>query len=270
MNTLPAHRGRRNAIVSVAAYAVFTGAIALFLLDVPEPSQAQVPAAPAPTVNNLRAFSNAAEGTPPPPWRVVGLPGSKKPQTEFDIVQLGTDKVLRVRADRSYANLSHALSPQAPGHMLRWRWRLDQPVASADLRTRNGDDTPIKVCALFDLPLESMGFIDRNLLRLARKASGEYLPGATLCYVWDQKLPVGSELPNAFTRRLRYVVLNSASTPLQTWVSHARDLRADFLRSFGSESSTVPPLLAIAVGADADNTAESSLAYVGDVSLMEQ
>lgn len=230
------------------------------------PAQAQAPA----TATTLRAFSTAPEGNPPAPWRVVGLPGSKKPQTDFDIVQLGGTKVLRVEADRSYANLTHALAPQTSGHILRWRWRLDQPVAGANLRTKNGDDTPIKVCALFDLPLESLGFVERNLLRLARNASGEHLPGATLCYVWDQKLPVGTELPNAFTRRLRYVVLNSSTTPLQTWVSHKRDLDADFLRSFGHESPTVPPLLAIAVGADADNTFETSRAYVGDVSLMEQ
>jgi hypothetical protein len=218
----------------------------------------------------IQAFSTAPAGAPPAPWRVVGLPGSKKPRTEFDIVQLGSERVLRVRADHSYANLSHKLAVTNTAHTLRWRWRLEQPVTGADLRTRNGDDTPVKVCALFDLPLEKLGFVDRNILRLARTASGEYLPGATLCYVWDQKLVVDTELPNAFTRRMHYLVLNSASTPLQKWVSHTRDLRADFLRSFGAESSTVPPLLAILVGADADNTAESSLAYVGDVSLMEQ
>jgi len=126
------------------------------------------------------------------------------------------------------------------------------------------------VCALFDMPTDKLGFIDRNLLKLARSVSGEHLPAATLCYVWDQKLAVGTELPNAFTRRMHYLVLNSADTPVQSWVSHVRDLHADFLHSFGQESSTVPPLLAIVVGADADNTAESSLAYVGDLSLMEQ
>jgi hypothetical protein len=218
----------------------------------------------------IQSFSEAPPGPPPAPWRVVGLPGSKKPLTEFAIVQLGTERVLRVRADRSYANLSHALAATNTAYTLRWRWRLDQPVAGADLRTKNGDDTPIKVCALFDLPLEKLGFVERNILRLARTASGEYLPGATLCYVWDQKLAVGTGLPNAFTRRMRYLVLNSASTPLQQWASHARDLRVDFLLSFGAESTTVPPLLAILVGADADNTAESSLAYVSDISLMEQ
>lgn len=219
----------------------------------------------------LSAFSSAAEGPPPAPWRVVGLPGnSQKPLTQFDVVQLGPDKVLRVRADRSYGNLTHALAPRTEGHILRWRWRLDQPLADADLRIKSGDDTPVKVCALFDLPLDRLGFVERNLLRLARGASGEYLPGATLCYVWDQKLAVDTELPNAFTRRIRYQILNSADTSLKQWVSHKRDLHADFLRSFGAESSTVPPLLAIVVGADADNTAGASLAYVGDLSLVEQ
>jgi len=218
----------------------------------------------------LRAFSSAPEGPPPEPWRVVGLPGISKPLTQFDVVQMGPDKVLRVRAERSYGNLTHPLSPPAVAAVLRWRWRLDQALAGADLRIKKGDDTPIKVCALFDMPLDKIGFFERNLLRLARRASGEYLPGATLCYVWDQKLAAGTELPNAFTRRMHYLVLNSASTPLQQWVTHTRDLRADFLRSFGAESDTVPPLLAIVVGADADNTAGSSLAYVGDVSLMEQ
>jgi hypothetical protein len=233
------------------------------------PAQTAVPASPT-AAPALRAFSSAPEGAPPAPWRVVGLLASKKPLTEFDVVNLGGERVLRVHADRSYANLSHRLPPNTVATRLHWRWRLDQPLANADLRTKSGDDTPIKVCALFDLPLEALDFMERSVLRLTRAALGEHLPAATLCYVWDQKLPVDTELPNAFTRRIHYLVLNSASTPLQTWVSHTRDLRADFLRSFGHESSTVPPLLAVAVGADADNTAESSLAYVGDLALVEQ
>lgn len=218
----------------------------------------------------LPAFSSAADGTPPAPWRVVGLPGGKTPLTRFDVVLQDNQKVLRIRADKSYGNLSYTFATPAVAGVLRWRWRLDQPVADADLRLKKGDDTPVKVCALFDMPLENIRFVERNLLRVARLASGEYLPGATLCYVWDQKLAIGTELPNAFTRRMRYLVLNSGGSPLQQWVTHTRDLRADFLRAFGEETDTVPPLLDIVVGADADNTGGSSLAYVGDLTLMEQ
>lgn len=255
------------AIQLIVRYAILLGASGMFCIGQSAETNVQTV---SPDVGKLAQFSTAAEGTPPPPWRVVGLPGSKKPLTQFDVFLLGTDKVLRVRADHSYGNLTHNLAPQTVGHVLHWRWRVDQPVAGADLNTKNGDDTPVKVCALFDMPTDKLGFLDRSLLGLARKVSGEHLPAATLCYVWDQKLAVGTELPNAFTRRMHYLVLNSADTPLHSWASHTRDLRADFLHSFGNESSTVPPLLAIAVGADADNTAESSLAFVGDLSLMEQ
>ena len=42
---------------------------------------------------------------------------------------------------------------------------------------------------------------------------------------------------------------------------------ADFLQLFGDETSTVPPVVAIVVGADADNTAGTSLGYIGDLTL---
>ncbi|MBK5206257.1 MAG: DUF3047 domain-containing protein [Polaromonas sp.] len=34
------------------------------------------------------------------------------------------------------------------------RWRLDQPLTGANLRSREGDDSPLKVCALFSTPIE--------------------------------------------------------------------------------------------------------------------
>lgn len=269
---MSAVKAKSVATYLIAGNALFTRATALIFICLPVRMQAEE--APAIHVSAaVQAFSSAAEGVPPAPWRVVGLPGNtRKPLTQFDIVQLAGEKVLRVHADHSYANLTHDLmtDKHKGHHMLSWRWRLDKPVVDADLHHKSGDDTPIKVCALFDLPLDHLSFVERNLLRLARSATGEHLPGATLCYVWDQKLPTGSELPSAFTKRIRYQVLDSSNGPLQHWVSHSRDLNADFLHSFGSESGTVPPLLAIVVGADADNTGGSSLAYVGDVSLVEQ
>ena len=236
-----------------------------------------VQAAPDPASTAVAAvitpFSGAAAAALPPPWRFVGLPGNKVPPAQIDIFALGSDRVLRLRTDRSYGTASHALPPKTPAGALTWRWRLDQPIEAADLRKKEGDDAALKVCAMFDMPLDRLGFVERNVLRLARSASGEYLPAATLCYVWDHKLPVGTELANAYTKRVRFVVVDSATnpskpaSPLQQWVSHTRDLRADFLKAFGAETDTVPPLLAIVVGADSDNTGQSSLGYVGDISL---
>ncbi|MBA3594747.1 MAG: DUF3047 domain-containing protein [Polaromonas sp.] len=217
----------------------------------------------------LTAFSSATGMQPPQPWRVVGVPGGKIPLTTYALVELDGRKVLRVEADKSYGNLVHDLSAAVPedGLRLRWRWRLDEALRGADLRRREGDDSALKVCALFDMPLSGIGLIERNLLRLARAASGEKLPSATLCYVWDSTLAPGTLLANAYTARVRFIVLDSGEQRLGQWVTHSRDLGADFRRAFGEESNGVPPLQAVLVGADADNTGGRSLGHVGDVTL---
>jgi hypothetical protein len=225
---------------------------------------------PPASAQTLTPWSNASGDKPAPPWRVVGLPKTGKLLTRFDLVTLDGTQVLRISADNAYANLVHELPAVTvgPGSTLRWRWRLDEPLPLADLTRKSGDDAPVKVCALFDLPLAQLGLIERNFLRLARSVSHDYLPAATLCYVWDNKLAVGSELPNAFTRRVRYVVLDSGTAQLKKWVTHERNLHADFLRAFGHESEgQVPPLMAILVGADSDTTDGNSLAYASDLVL---
>lgn len=219
------------------------------------------------------AMAGIAGALPSGNWQVVGIPGGKIPPTRFDAATLDGQPVLRVQADKSYANLTYNLTPSlnpANAGILRWRWRLDQPVAGADLRRKEGDDAAIKVCAFFDFPLDKLPFFERTLLRIARATTGQYLPSATLCYVWDPKLVVGTELPNAYTQQVRYWVLDAASSPLKNWVSHQRDIRADFVRSFGGDAASVPKLLGIGIGADADNTGGASLAYLDSLTLMEQ
>jgi hypothetical protein len=217
----------------------------------------------------LAPFSSSSGEQPPAPWRVVGVPGGKIPLTIYSIADMDGRKVLRVETSKSYGNLVHDLSAvlAEAGSRLRWRWRLDEPLRGADLRRREGDDSPLKVCALFDMPLAKLGLIERNVLRLARAASGEKLPSATLCYVWDSALATGTLLANAYTARVRIMVVNSGEQRLGQWVSHERDLAADFQRAFGEESDTLPPLQAVLVGGDADNTGGRSLGWVGDVTL---
>jgi hypothetical protein len=205
----------------------------------------------------------------PSAWRVVGVPGGKIPLTSFAMTELEGLRVLRVEATKSYGNLVHNLPLPTPGlgTRLSWRWRLDEGLPLADLSVKQGDDSPLKVCALFELPLDKLGLIERNLLRIARAASAEKLPSATLCCVWDSKLKADTLLPNAYTNRVRLIVVSGSEHPLRQWSSHSRDLEVDFRRAFGAESESLPPLLAILVGGDADNTSGRSLGYVSELRL---
>ncbi len=206
--------------------------------------------------------------TPPPPaWQLRGLPQQKAPFTRFSRIELDGQPVLRVQADASYGYLVHAWPIGTAGRWLSWRWRVDEFNALADLRTRDGDDAALKVCVMFDLPLQAVPFTERQLLRLARARSGEALPAATLCYVWDERLPGGTLLDNPYSRRVRWIVLRGAGSDVSIWHGERRDVQADFQRAFGDESRSVPAITAIAVGADADNTRGRSLAYLSGLRL---
>ena len=222
----------------------------------------------------LPPFSASESAVPAAPWRIAGLPVQGKaavPVTRFDITPVDGRKVLRVQTDGSYGNLVHALPgvKLAPAAQLRWRWSLDQPLTNADLRQRRSDDSPLKVCLLFDMPTARLSLVDRSMLSLARSVSGEKLPSATLCYVWDHALPAGTLLANAYTSRVRMLVLDSGDKRLGQWVSHQRDVAADFKQAFGRENGSdgLPALEGILVGADSDNAGGQSLAYVGDITL---
>ena len=123
------------------------------------------------------------------------------------------------------------------------------------------------MCLLFDLPAASISLVDRSVLAMARSVSGEKLPSATLCYVWDHLIPAGTLLNNAYTSRVRMLVLSSGDKSLGQWASHERDVAADFKLAFGRESEILPRLDGVLVGADSDNAGGQSLGYVGDVTL---
>lgn len=217
----------------------------------------------------LMPLASTSGTTPPTPWRAAGLPPDKAPLARFDVVNIDGVRALRLQTDSSYGTLVHEISDRTSvaDATLKWRWRLDQPLAKADLRKKDGDDAALKVCVMYDMPLAQVPFVERNLLRLARSVSKELLPTATVCYVWDPALSPGTVLPNAYSRRVRYLITDGPEAAIGQWQTRERQTGADFIQLFGDESAVVPRILAVVVGADADNTAGSSLGYITDLTL---
>jgi Protein of unknown function (DUF3047) len=215
------------------------------------------------------SWSSAAAGSPPAPWVIVGLPQRfAKPITQFDVVELEGQQTLRVRADKSWGTVVHPISEIAkPSTLLKWRWRLEQPLAKSDIHSKATEDSALKVCISFDMPTDNIPHGERAIFKLAQFLSKEKIPTATLCYLWGGAEPIGYEQVSLFTSRVRFVVLANESSSLKTWQSKERHIYTDFLKAFGRESSTVPAISAIIIGADADNTQGISYGYVGDVQL---
>jgi Protein of unknown function (DUF3047) len=195
-------------------------------------------------------------------WRVLNLPHQKVPTTRYSAQTLGQRAVLRIEAKASYGNLVQDLAKLPAPRTLSWAWQLQQANSKTVLTEKTGDDQAAKICLSFDLPLNQVPFVERQLLRLARARSGEELPAATLCWVWGGAEAREQVLDNPYTRRVRYIVLRNQADALDTWFEESRDVAADFKRAFGDESALPPAVAAVVVAGDADNTGAHSIAFI--------
>jgi Protein of unknown function (DUF3047) len=212
----------------------------------------------------LTPFSSATGTSAPAPWQYIALPERyAKPLTVIDIQPLDGKKTLRLQADKSWGTVAHPWTGAAK--TIEFQWRLDKPLPQASFKTKATEDAAIKVCASFDMPADRMPVGERTLFKLAQFFSREQLPTATLCYVWANAEDLGSIHKSPTTARVRYMALDNTLSHLKAWKLHKRNLSDDFLKAFGAESPSVPAVTAIIVGADADNTQDTSLGYVAHI-----
>lgn len=218
---------------------------------------------PGPARAELPRFSALQPGNRlPTGWRHQTLPSVER-ANRFDLLADDRGTVLRVTADRSASTLAVALRVDAAATpLLRWRWRVSHAVAGSDLRRKAGDDYAARVYVLFDLPPERLSFGERMKISAARLLHGAELPAAALCYVWGTAQSAGETGWNAYTDRLRMIVVDSGNAYAGQWRDVVRDVADDFRAAFGDP---VPAISGVAVAADTDNTGETVEARFGDL-----
>lgn len=214
----------------------------------------------------IAPFSAMTPGELQKPWRAIVLPTIKA--ARFSLVKDGGVTVLGIRAEEAAGTVGLSFNAEAGTlPMLSWRWKVDRVVEKADMTTKAGDDYAARVYVFFDVPLHDVPFVARMKILLARALYGEELPTAALCYVWDNRQPVGTSMPNAYTDRVHMIVLESGAARVSQWVNETRDVEADFRKAFESPPGPVPRITGIGASADTDQTGESVTAWFGDFRL---
>lgn len=211
------------------------------------------------------AFSAARPGTTLPAGWTPLAAANIKVHTRYSLVADNGVTVLRADSQSGASGLSRSLRVD-PGELpwLRWRWNISNLIETADLRSKAGDDFPARVYVMFDYPLEKLPFVERNKLRLARALFDPHLPAATLCYVWDGKAAAETIAGSAYSDRVKVIVVESGSARVKQWVDVERNIARDFRAAFGEQA---PPVSAIAVATDTDNTGTAATAFFGDISF---
>ncbi|MDH4234044.1 MAG: DUF3047 domain-containing protein, partial [Gallionella sp.] len=106
-----------------------------------------------------------------------------------------------------------------------------------------------------------LSFITRTKLKLARSIYGDAVPDAAINYVWDNRYPVGTRKPNAYTDRTHMIVAESGAANAGKWVVARHDVQQDVVTEFGSMQAR---MIQLSVASDTDNTGERAHAGFAD------
>jgi hypothetical protein len=215
-----------------------------------------------PYVRNFSA--NVAGDGMPSGWQPWGVTRFKR-ATEYRMVREDGRTVIRASASSSASGLIHPLDLDSNEYrLLHWHWKVDQLIAKADNTQKHTEDAPVRLVVSFDGDMGKLDFSDQMFFDQIRAFTGQQLPYATLMYIWENRVPKGTIIPNRHTSRIKMIVAESGREKLGSWQEQTHDIYEDFRRAFGEEPGRIT---AIGIMTDTDNTGENVHAYYGDITF---
>lgn len=213
--------------------------------------------------SRVPAFSTSDRiGGLPDGWR-LHVTRPDRPVTGYGLARLDDRTALHARSESATSGVRCDVDIDlAERPWLRWEWRVDQVAAGATVADDDFDDCPARLVLGFAGDNARLSLRDRLFADQVELFTGEPLPFATLCYVWDGQAASESVLPYARSSRIRYLVVESGSGGLGQWRAYRRNMVADYQRVYGE-----PPgrLIGVGVLTDSDDLKGSAEAWYGDL-----
>lgn len=166
--------------------------------------------------------------------------------TDYRLVAEQESQVLSADSRNSASGLVQRLEfdPQQYPR-LRWRWKIEQTLAQGDARSKSGDDYAARIYVIFPHWIKPLT--------------------RTINYIWANRLPQGSAVPNPYYRRAMMLAVESGDQAAGSWRDEERNLVDDYRRLFGEDP---PRAGGIAIMTDTDNTGASARAWYDDIVLL--
>lgn len=152
---------------------------------------------------------------------------------------------------------------------LSWRWMVDESTLPAtDLARRGGDDRNLIVSLGFAADPAESGLAERLRQALARQHAGRDVPGRALLYVWGGAHPRDGWVESPYMHGAGQIrVVEPSPGPRGRWQQVSIDFVADFEARFRRRA---PPVVELAIGADADDTGTRTLGRIADLTFKER
>lgn len=217
----------------------------------------------AESVIRVGDFSRLTPGSPlPAAWRPLTFKKIKQ-HTQYRFVDDNGQTVIQADSRNSASGLIRKVSiDPREFHKITWRWKADAVYTKGDVSRKDGDDYPARIYITFAYDPDQVGFFEKAKYEAARLIYGETPPLAAISYIWANRAPAGLMVANAYTDRVKMIVLQSGPDRAGRWMEEKRDVYADFKKAFGREPTLIS---GVAIMTDSDNTGESARAWYGDI-----
>jgi len=180
--------------------------------------------------------------------------------THYQLISQDGQQVLRADSDKAASSLIRPLSVNLEQHpILNWRWQATNLPAGANDNSKKGDDHSARLYVIFNHP-------ETGLLNWLKNTSGLTETHA-LNYIWANQAAINTQLANPYSDRSIMIPVNSGPAQLGQWQSISRNVYADYQHAFGHKP---PPVTAIAIMTDSDNTAAKLTTFYGDIYFSQQ
>lgn len=197
------------------------------------------------------------------PFTFENIPRS----TDYSIESEGSENYLRISSNDSASAIIYKYEFDVYQYpYVKWRWMISNVYRRGDATLKAGDDYPIRVYVIFEFEPAKASLRKKVRYAVYKAVNGRYPPDSSLNYIWANKEASSMILENVYSAESKMIILEACEKKAGTWVEETVNILTDYRQAFGSE----PPRRAtLAIMGDADDTKESSMAYVDFIEIFD-
>lgn len=197
-------------------------------------------------------------------WTPVFFPKIKRHSVYAPVMADGLP-ALEARSDKSASAIRLARDYDVSMYpKLSWSWKISRVYEKGDETKKSGDDYPIRVYVMFRYDPARAAAWQKIKYGAARRIYGEYPPHSALLYIWANRVNKKRILTNPYAENAKMVILEAGNARVGQWVKESVDVLSDYREAFGEEP---PAQASLAVMNDSDNTGESSVSWLRDLTV---
>jgi len=169
-------------------------------------------------------------------------------RTVYTTVDAGAGKALKAVADASASLLIYKTGyDPAEFPVLSWRWKIGKVLEKGDARKKSADDFPARIYVVF-----------HHWIPVFKRS---------INYVWANRLQKGQSVTSTYFSGSMIVAVQSGNEKAGKWIGERVNIYEDYKRLFGGEP---PPVEAIGIMTDTDNTGERAVAWYADLKALRR